>query len=486
MIMFKSNATDILKTFSVEELDLFEKFITSPYFNSNSRLSKFFSLLRQHHPDFSSSELTRPVLFKLMQGAKPYKDTYVRNMLSDLQEAAESFLVIRKLNKEEVYQRLLIEELKDRNLSGLAGKNLNRFELIVNNSLSKDHDHYFNRSFIYEMRSFLTVDKTLTDNFRNEQLAGTIRLFAITLLETSFYLLVEEQRVNVKHRYDFLKLLLDYIRLNVTDFEESPLLMVYFNLWQSYLNRNDPKFFDRARKIFAHSFEKMDTVDRKNIFSVMQMYYLNRMDDGGTKCKREYLDFLLEILKLNVLSHSSNERIDINLYRNVLIICMMLKEKTILRNFISKYISITDESSRDSLHKYSLAHLHFLEGDYGKALDMCTRVRYSELLSKTEDNLYFKNDIRTLTLKCLYELKATDGIMAAIDSYKHFLRNSRLLKNEQKRRSQDFLNILKRLANLRTKFDEYSRSVIRNRLLSDNSIPHSDWLKDKLAEFGDR
>ncbi len=484
--MFKSNVTDILKTFSVEELELFEKLIASPYFSSNSRLPKFLSILKPFHPQYQSKELTRAALFKGMQGAKPYKDTYIRNLLSDLQEAAEMFLVMRKLDNKEVYQRFLIEELKDRDLSSLAEKKLNRFELLVNNSFSKDHNHYFNRSFIYEMKSFLTVDKTLTDSFRNEQLAGILKLFAITLMETSFYLLVEEQRVNVKHRYDFLKLLLDHIKLNERVFEESPLLMIYFNLWQSYLNGNDTKPFLRAKNIFADSYDKLDTVDRKNIYSVMQVYYLNRMENGGDRHKKEYLDFLLEMLKLNVLSHSNSDRIDIILYRNVLIICMLLKEKSILRNFISKYIRLTEESSRDSLHNYSLAHLYFLEGKFERALEMCSRVKFSELLSTARDNLYFKNDLKTLMLRCLYELNATESIMAAIDSYKHFLRNSKLLKNEQKRRIQEFLNLLKRLVSLRVKFDEYKHTVIRSRLLEDKSIPHNEWLKEKLAEFAVR
>ncbi|MBK9229225.1 MAG: hypothetical protein IPL67_19730 [Ignavibacteria bacterium] len=43
----------------------------------------------------------------------------------------------------------------------------------------KEHSYYEDINFIYEIKSFLIVDKALTDNFRDMQLKNTIKLFLI-------------------------------------------------------------------------------------------------------------------------------------------------------------------------------------------------------------------------------------------------------------------------------------------------------------------
>jgi len=481
--MIKSSVIEILKTFSDEEFLSFEEFIQTPFHNKNAKVIRFFKSLKEFHPVYSGENFNKEFLYKKLMGKVKYKDTYIRNLFSDLMNLAEKFLQINLIGKDHTHDRLLIEELKDRDLYEIADRKIKSFEKKVTSDKSKDHEYYLNKNFIYEMKSYLIVDKTLTDNFRKEQISSIIKLYMITLMENSFYLRVEEQRVSVKHRFDFLKHVLKYMEIHLHEFEDSPLLMIYYYLWQCYLREDDEKYFHKAKEYFKKNFYLLTKIDKKNIYSVMQVFYINKIDNGEIEYNKKYLEFLLEMLRMNVLSHKKNDSIGLNLYRNIIILCLMLNETEILRKFISKYISFVDKESCDAVLAYSNSQLYFLQGNFEKALEMCSKINYNDLLSTVNDNLYFKNDIKTLTLKCLFELNAFENAISHIDSFKHFIRNSKLIKDDVRKKFMNFLNIVNQMIRLKNKFDASKFAELKIKCKNSKDIIHSTWIVAKLNEI---
>lgn len=483
--MIKYSVISILKTFSGKELIQFEEFIKTPFHNKNSKLIQLFDELRKYYPEYSSGDLTKENLFIKLMGKAKYKESYIRNLFSDLNIQAEKFLQYNLISKNNNYEKLFIEELKNRDLYEIAEKKVRSFEKIFNTNKARDQNYYTNKNFVFEIMSFLNVDKTLTDGYRSEQIMNTVKLFMITLMENSFYLIIEEQRVNIRHDYGFLKITVEYIENHLSDFEDSPLLMVYYNLWMCFFYNNDTDYFLKARDYFKKHFSSFTKIDKKNMYSVMQVYYINKIDSGDNSSNREFLDFMLEMLKFNVLSHTENDSININLYRNILILCMMQKETQILKKFISKYSAYVEVRSRESILAYSNAHLNFLQGNFEKTLELCNRINFSNLLRTTNENYFFKNDVKSLTMKCLYELNAFENAISHIDAYKHFLKHSKLIKDAPKRKLWNFLNCVKELIKLKTKADEAALFELKKRILNtkEKEILYSEWLLEKIEEL---
>jgi len=481
--MIKSNIIEILKTFSAEELAVFEDFIGTPFHNKNIKVTRLFSELKKYHPGYTDGELTKENLYSILAGKGKYKDTYIRNLFSDLYNLAEIFLQYRMIRDNSTFKKLLIEELKNRDLLELAGKKIKSFEKEINKIRSKDQEYYQNRTFIFDMKSFLLVDKTLTDSFRKEHLTDIIKFFSITLMENSFYLQVEEQRVNIKHSFDFLKYILEYITANLADFQDSPLLMIYYYLCLHSLYKEEDKYFFMAKEHFRKHFGLLTKTDKKNIYSVLQIHYINKIDKGENIYNKEYLNFLLEMLKLNVISHKQKDYINLNLYRNILILCTMLKETDILKKFISKYLNFVEINSRNSVSAYSYSHLNFLQGNFEKALEYCNKINFNDLLISTNDNLYFKNDIKALTLKCLYELNFYESAISYIDTYKHFLRKSKLINDRPRKKCLNFLKYVSGLVKLKLNFDDFALAELKDKFLSSTEIIQSEWIKDKIYEM---
>jgi len=481
--MIKNSAIEILKTFSREELELFGEFISASFHNRNSKVIQLFNILKKHHPYYSDTSLTKENLFFRLSGNKRFKDTYMRNLFSDLYNLTGKFLLNNLMTENRTFDRVLIEEIKNRDLYALAEKKIGSFEKEIKQMKIKDQEYYLNKNFIFEMKSFLLVDKTLKDNFRNEQISGIIKLFLITLMENTMYLLVEEQRVKIKHRYDFLKHVLEYIEKNLPDFEDTPLLMIQYYLWMHYFNSKEEKYFQKAKVYFKKHFDELTKIDKKNIYSVMQVYYINKIESGHNEYKKEFLNFLLEMLKFNVLSHKQKDSINLNLYRNILILCMMQKKTSILKKFVHKYSPLVDTNFKDTVKDYSVSHLLYLQGNFEDALELCNRINFNEFLLSANDNLFFKNDIKSLSLKCLYELKAWESAISYIDSFRHFVKNSKLIKEQPRTKYLNFLKFVKLLVGLNIEFDEFEFDKLKKTFRSTKELMHTDWLSDKISEL---
>jgi len=54
----------------------------------------------------------------------------------------------------------------------------------------------------------------------------------------------------------------------------------------------------------------------------------------------------------------------------------------------------------------------------------------NEFIFRTQENLFFKNDIKRLMFFCLYELNSIDSLISHIDAHKYYLKNSKLNKED--------------------------------------------------------
>jgi len=481
--MIKTGAIQIVKSFSNKELKSFEDFINSPFHNKNKRVVQLFGLLEKFHPEYEDPSLTKEKLFEKIYGKSKYKDSYMRNLFSDLNLLAEKFLQYTHINENYSYEKLLIEELCRRHINDIAGKKLRLFEKEINKDKVRDQGYYQNKLFLYDAKSILNIDKSLTDSFRNDQFNSLIKSFIISIMETSFYLFLEEQRVNIKHSFDMLRTILDYVKNNMNEFRDSALLLIFYHLSMSMLEDDGEKYFIAARRLLKKNFNLLSKADKKNIYSILQTYCINKIDNGDFSYNRTLLDILMEMLKHKVTSHSNKDVINLNLYRNILMLCHSLNETQILQTLITKYLNLIDLENRKSISDYSNAYLNFQQKDFSSSLEYCNRIDFSKLLISTNDNLYFKNDIKRLSLMCLYELSYFESALSQIDAFRHFLRSSKIIKEKSRKRTFEFLNNVNELVRSRVNNDSYRLHKLKEKLLKRKDPMGNPWLLDKIIEI---
>ncbi|MEO8209770.1 MAG: hypothetical protein ABI840_04380, partial [bacterium] len=418
--MIKSSAILILKTFSEEELKLFTEFLNSSFLNKNKKVIHLFNILKKYHPDYDDKKISKKHLFRKVFKSPDYKESHIRNLFSDLNILAEKFIQYIHISNNYNYEKLLIEVLNDRDIPELFGKKIRTFEKKIALEKIKDYEFYANRIFIYEMNNFLMTDKTLIEKNRPEEIKSKIKLFLLSLIESSLHLIVEEQRVNISHDFGFLKHSLEYFKNHLNDFQDTPLLMIYYYLLLCFFAKNNEKYFLIVKDLFKIHFLSLSRIDKKNIYGMMQTYCINQISKGNISYNKELLNILLEMLKLQIVTQKENDFISLNFYRNIIILCINLKEINILKKFIPEYINRVSTQSRESTSAYSYAHLNFLQSNFEKALAHCSKINFNDLLTSVNDNLYFKNDVKKIILMCLYELNSLESAISLIDTHKHF------------------------------------------------------------------
>jgi hypothetical protein len=480
--MKKNRAIDIISTFSTKELKMFEDFLNSPFLNKNRKVIQLFGILKELHPKYDISDAN---LFGRIFGNASYRKSYLRNLFSDLNILVEEFLLSLHVTSKSDKSKFVIEELINRGLYDLVLKKMKILERSAGKHAMKDQEYYADMIFISDTKDLMNTDRSLSDRHTSLSIKRKICLSLLNLMESYFQCALEEQRIKISHDFGFLKISISYIRERLNEFKGEPLLMIYYLLWSVYFGDGTVAEFVKARKIFNSHFSNLSNFDRKNIYSSMQTVCLKRIDVNEESYRKTLSDILLELLSRSVTSHKKN-LIDLNLYRNVLLSIFKLNDAKRLKKFINEYACLVKQESRNDINTYSEAHISFLEGDFQRSLELCNRVNFNRFFMSTNENLYFKNDVRMLTLKALYELSHFEMLLNHTDTYRHFLRNSRVMKDSQKQKSLKCIEYVKTLARLRNSFDHYTLHRLMENLKQEIDLNEKEWLLEKAMELSNK
>lgn len=102
--MKESKLISYLSSFSKEEMKRFEKFVNSPYFNSERNFKPLLKFLKENHPHFDNSLITIEFIFHKLHPCIPYdkrSSLTTRVMISQLTSLAEKFIAIEGCQKNE-------------------------------------------------------------------------------------------------------------------------------------------------------------------------------------------------------------------------------------------------------------------------------------------------------------------------------------------------------------------------------------------------
>jgi hypothetical protein len=226
-------------------------------------------------------------------------------------------------------------------------------------------------------------------------------------------------------------------------------------------------------------------MDNRNINTLILTYYGEKNKTESGKYFRDALSIYDEMITGNYLSHTSTGYIDLIAVRNIIILCMNLKDKKFFSAFIKRTDQIVRESQRKEIQLYAKSLYYVLQRDYEKALSYLGKININNFLESLDDNLYFKNDIKKYTIICFTELGYYENALIQIDSYKHFLNYSKIIPKEMKVSSHNFLNLLKEVIFLKMEFDEFRAVQFEQMILQTAGLNNylREWLLEKSNEI---
>ncbi len=493
--MYTHQLIELLKTFSAKEIMRFNKFLNSPYFNNRKMLIKLFQVLKRSYPEFEGRKFTKEDIYASVYGKVKYNDSTFRNLMSDLLKLALEFMKLEGIKKNYVESSLfLTKELFTRgNVSLLMSKMLLTEKLLDSKNII-DADYFISKFKIYASRFFMnmltqkTTNKTLVTKESEiliESIVFMLCYFVMESLKHNDILLRYSRSYNIKKNTATVTKFLDIFRFDkIIEYirENSninvPIIEIYYKLLETFLNIEDTeKYYDFKNTLLHHS-KYLGTNENNFLHSRLIDYCITKKNMGVSNSfnlDREIFELQKIFIKNEYYKTDSNSYLTLDLYRNVLINCIIVRELHYMEEFISKYSGKLIPRHITNVQNYSYALLYFEKGSYNKALNCINKVTF--------DQFVFKVDMKNLQLKINYELGYFETAISVIDTYKHFIKNNQLLSESRKILHNNFVSYALKLIHYKTGSKKVSLSFLADRIKKSKNTFDKGWLLEKIKQL---
>lgn len=454
-------------------LNRFAKFIHSPYFNVNERITKLFDIihnaLKKGIAVQSKEELWHAVGF-----AVEYKDIKFRKLCNDLVERFERFLTVEAMEKDEMLKaHLLLKSIKDNEIQELLDKNVNKSTTVFSRALERSSNYHL---YKYKYEKDLQPLKVVYE--KKEQLAKTIRedyeglsnhLDTFYIIEKLRYL-SDAMTWNKQYKTDIdtkLPKSLKSLIQNITN--PNIIINTYYMVYEVLNEEKVEETYYKLKKTSKENINLFPRNEQAEIFDALFSYCVKQVNQGNLDFHYEYMDIhewgISEelILKEGKLSPTS--------FRNYIVIGLRVSEVKRIENYIDKNISLVDEAKQPNALNFNLARLSWYKKEYSQVLEYLNLVNYNDI--------WYNLNARTLLLAAYYELDEIDPLYSQMDAFTNFLRREKSL-NQRKGRYLNFISYLKRLVN--SYGDTQKIQTIKDKLQEDSEVVNKPWLLEKIEE----
>jgi hypothetical protein len=490
--MIKSRAIDILAKFSKEEFKDFGRFISSPYFNENKKLSEIYRQLKKYYPGFSSRSFTKENIYNELYPAKKYNDGTMRKLLSELQSLEENFLIHSAIGKKLDVRKILIllNELDEKKLDRLFENKHQALLELLNREGSYDDDFF--------MYNFETVVASLNYNlgkgragFNPPQVLNELKKCASFLiclsLITSLKLNQDIMVTGVSYDFDFKDTLpfkyidiigkgnfLEYLEKYSPEFY--PVVSIYYNRFMvaSGKDSNDEYYFSMKKNILS-TLNLFTRSEKYNLMLFLENSCDEKIRDGKNFWNELHLVHNI-MLTGGLFTSNENDYFPLIRFRKIILTLLTLKKYNEAEDFIRLYKDKLPEEFRENMYYYSCALLSYEKKQFRQALENIMKVKF--------DTYSMKYDVWALKIKTQYELDYIEQSFYTFDALKHSIKNDKKSPEWMKKRFSNFLNCFQTVLKLKAG-DELDRSAdeIRNEILKSSELIEKKWLLEKLESM---
>jgi hypothetical protein len=480
--MQKSKLITLLRSFSKAEMKEFSDFIRSPFFNREKVQEKLTGYLVSHYPAYDKPELEKENVFQHLYPGKKYSDGLMRNIISDLLNLAEQFLVIKSLGGDSFRKDiLLMKELKSRKLPDHFLKKKEKTEKLVEQSPVKDGFYYDKKTELNMMYStFLkeTEDTYIRENPLFQETSDLITAgFLTKILYYNTYMLTRQSHIaNFSFTLNFSGEIDIFLENDGKRFLEIPHIRCYYFCFK-LLQTNDEKYFYILKDFLKNNFDLLDREDRKSVQSVLENYCYSRVTQGRVEFVKEQF----QLYKQSVEKGTHKGTLDY--ISNIFFISLTATgfeagEFEWVEKFIRGNIHEVKEDLRvDTLH-FCNALNHYWKKKYEESL--------VELSMVSSEEFAFKHNIKSLTLKIYYDLNETEPFYSHIDTYKHFILNNKIVHDKVRQQVNNFINYSKKLFNIKNTpgfGKEFELHKMKKEISENNALINKIWLLKKAEEL---
>lgn len=464
----------VLQSLSKDEFKKFGKFLRSPYFNTNEKVSSFYDELKPYHPAFSSRNLTKGNLFAKVYPGKKYSANAMEKLGSEILRQAESFIMLEGINKDQFAPGYyLLHELNERKLFKHYKGKLKQLESKFDAEKIYGAQYFLNRhrlegDKIQYLNSSQSAPFFVNDNA--QKIADSLtNFFLISILRVYSYMINQSKNAyDHNFRLDFLEQVKSYIESN--SFKNIPYIEMFYNSVMLLLYGKDENF-KKLRQVLSANFDKVDKVERMNMYTVLTNYCFRQYNLGRDEYMKIDFEIYNEILKNR--AYEANDYLHHLHYKNIVSCALRLKKFEWTEKFIKSYKDKLLDEHKLSSYFLCSALLDFVRGSHEKALEHLTKVNMEDIT--------YKFDTKCLMTQIYYELGEFDAFYSMLDTYKHLLTKNKLVPARIKEQHLQFIRFIQQIDKARENNDGFAAGELKKEVNLSESVKNKRWLLEKIS-----
>ena len=380
--MNQNKLTAILGTLNQQELQKFDKFLRSPFFNENSDLSKLFDFLweaakKQEHQFFlpDKEELWAKVFRK-----KPYQDATFRRMTSELTRLTLEFLAISRFRENALGPSIYsLQATREPQLKKHFEGVLRQITQIQAQSSLQEPLYYWQNTQIALLRhQQQEQDPNKPTHFEYLEKADYQLdcLYYCQKLKNYSDNLGYRKSLAIQSEVSLPDGFLD--KLAQSELLQEPLIKAYFLVAHTMLFPDKEGYFQDLKGLI----EQDGSLIAKNELRIVFIHLLNyciltKINAGETRYFQEIFSLYKTALQQEIIFEKG--LLNPNHYKNIITVGLQVKAFDWVEEFTKTYTpKLPIELQKNALN-FNLANIYFEKKDFQKVIEQLREVEYENL-----------------------------------------------------------------------------------------------------------
>lgn len=473
--MKSSKVIQYLKTLSTVELEKFEEYVQSPYFNKHQATIELFLLLKPHHPTYAEEEISKEKLFGQLFPQEVFKEKKLYDTSRYLLVLLTDFLVDQSSRQRKIEREYLfvIQELMDRKLDQYVPRLLRDAEQQLEKIGYQDGNYFFQRFSLAQLTSlYLTGQNNRSMEVEYRKIMRELNHFSlleklrisIAILNRKAILADEQDTEVVKEAMALYE---------AGGWNHAPTIQLYYLLLKTLTTEeNQDGFYDQFSLHLKSHKHRLPKGNLYEFYGTAISFCSQRYKQGEMKFVKELFSLYQQMLEEELL-FADDSSTNIN-FKNVVTLALKLKEFDWANQFITKYAKYLPDASQEGVMSYSLANLHFAKGEFTQAQHYLMQVEFLDP--------FYRLNYDMLLLKIYYEVGEADSLFARCDAFRKFVQRNKSLSHSNQLAYGNMARLIKKLAKI--KFDQKGNpKKIAEEIHKTSPLVERNWLQDKIGEL---
>ena len=434
--MLKNDLVTLLAGLSKDEIKKLGKFVNSPYFNTNSKASEMFDVLKPFYPEFDSEKLTKQFLYAELYGSGKFVEGTVNYLLSELQQLTEDFISIETTNKE-IFDLSFLKYLSDNSQEKLFHKNYDKIEKRISKSQNKLYEFLLADLLGHQIDSEKR-HLTKRDHYRNEWLDPSkllINFFVDAMLAELILLANYRNTLNTSIEIPLLNEIITFLERSPSYLNDS-ITSLNFHLIK-ILVYFDEKSYTSAKELIKKRHKDYHSSKCSEALNAFQIFCSKKLLDGEDYRKEE---FEIAKLRLEVTPYSAKKNIGVDVFYKTFMLAISVSEFKWAEEFVKRYSKLIPEKFRNNAVHYSNARILYQKKQYDKALQELSKIGSFTFI-------HYKPAVKILQMMILFDTGHFMEAEDAANAFIQFLRQDKLIPEGHKKEYQKFIKYYLLLVN---------------------------------------